>query len=113
MWSEVAPSCSGIMTKLINFCIHQQVIIIMPNFVILATCEDLIDPANGAVSIDNPSRVAGSSATYICNANFLLSGNSQRDCQTNGMWSGAAPVCSQGMYPWKEHSCNAIKLNKC
>ena len=58
-----------------------------------ATCEDLTDPADGEVSINDASRVEGSTATYTCNAGFLMSGSSQRVCQESGMWSGVVPIC--------------------
>ena len=39
---------------------------------------------------------AGSVATYICDKDYALLGQSTRKCQTTGMWSGTEPSCSFG-----------------
>ena len=38
--------------------------------------------------------VAGSVATYFCDAGFELVGNSIRICEEDGNWSGEAPICA-------------------
>ena len=54
-------------------------------------CEGLSNPENGEVSFNRT--VPGSVASYSCNVNFTLSGNSYQMCGLNGSWSGEAPVC--------------------
>ena len=39
----------------------------------------------------------GSSAQYVCNEGFLVSGDEVRMCEAGGMWNGSEPVCEQGM----------------
>ena len=61
------------------------------------SCEVLTDPTGGTVSVNDTSRIPGALATYTCNAGYLLSGESERNCQESGMWSGAVPICTQGI----------------
>ena len=59
-------------------------------------CGVLPSPTNGEVL--NPDVTAeGQVATYMCFTGYGLVGNSIRTCQSNGHWSGAAPVCTFGM----------------
>lgn len=37
----------------------------------------------------------GATAMHSCSENFEMDGNSIRTCQTNGVWSGTAPVCKR------------------
>ena len=37
----------------------------------------------------------GSLATYQCEEGYLLAGNSQRICQSNGHWNGSTPECQR------------------
>ena len=55
-------------------------------------CGSLSPPENGMV--DASITTVGSVATYSCNNGFLISGDSQRNCQIDGFWSGSAPMCS-------------------
>lgn len=50
------------------------------------------DIDNGRV--DYPDRRQGSVATYTCNRDFLLSGESSRTCE-DGVWSGKEPTCER------------------
>ena len=54
-------------------------------------CPSLPGPENG--NVDASIRTVGSVAVYSCGSEFLISGNSQRNCQMDGTWSGAAPTC--------------------
>ena len=54
-------------------------------------CEDLANPANGAVN--QGGNTPGSTVTYTCNSGFVLVGEETRNCQANGEWSGVAPSC--------------------
>ena len=54
-------------------------------------CGRLFDPRNGDVSFRTTT--FNSRAAYSCNNGFLLVGQTTRVCQSNGEWSGKAPVC--------------------
>ena len=56
-------------------------------------CGPLNPPTDGLVSITGTT--VGSTATYTCNDGFGLQGQSTRTCQTNGQWSGSAPICQR------------------
>lgn len=59
---------------------------------VAVTCESLVDPVNGKVSVSGLS--VGAFATYTCNSGFLLVGGAKsRVCSLGGVWSGVAPVC--------------------
>ena len=58
-------------------------------------CTALENPDNGTVMFESTN--VGSSAQYVCNEGFLLSGGGVRMCEAGGMWSGSEPVCEQGM----------------
>ena len=55
-------------------------------------CRQLQNPKNGVVT-QKAIPYVGSVAVYTCNDRFELNGNSKRVCQSNGLYSGAAPVC--------------------
>ena len=57
-------------------------------------CGPLSPPDNG--NVDVPITIIGSVATYSCDSGFFISGNSQRICQMDGLWSGSAPTCLLG-----------------
>ena len=54
-------------------------------------CGDLDDPRNGDVTVGG-TRV-GAKAVYRCDSGFKLRGDSVRQCQSNGRWSGNEPTC--------------------
>ena len=60
-------------------------------FVIAVRCDRLIAPTNGRV--EAPLRTVNSQAIYFCDDGYFLQGPSSRICQSNGDWSGNAPVC--------------------
>ena len=39
--------------------------------------------------------VFGDTVTYTCDAGFDLSGDVMRTCQSDGTWSGSAPMCDR------------------
>ena len=55
------------------------------------SCGQLNDPVNGKVVVSGTT--PGSTATYSCNDGFQLFGNTVRECQSNGHWSGSTPSC--------------------
>ena len=57
------------------------------------TCPELLNPANGRVSVTGLT--FGSIANYTCDSGFTLSGDAQRSCTAGGFWSGSAPVCNR------------------
>ena len=55
-------------------------------------CHGLTNPANGQVS-HTAGTTFGQKATYTCNTDYNLVGDSTRTCQATGAWSGSAPTC--------------------
>uniref|UniRef100_A0ABI7YQF5 Complement C2 n=1 Tax=Felis catus TaxID=9685 RepID=A0ABI7YQF5_FELCA len=37
----------------------------------------------------------GDKVTYRCSSNLVLTGSAERECQSNGVWSGTEPICRQ------------------
>ena len=56
-------------------------------------CGSLPNPANGVVSLSDT--VFGSVATYSCNDGFTLEGETTRQCEVSGRWSGTPPSCKR------------------
>ena len=48
-------------------------------------------PQNGRRSLS--STTFGSSVTFECNSGYKLEGQSSRQCQASGSWSGSVPQC--------------------
>ena len=71
------------------------IIIIVNNIVI--QCPDLSDSTeNGEVVITPTARTVNSTAEYSCIGGYKLDkGDVKRICQTEGIWSGQAPQCSE------------------
>ena len=66
----------------------------------VAVCGFLQDPVNGQIIISGST--FGSTATYECDAGYVLVGGEERTCQENGQWSGTAPSCiCKFIYLWK------------
>ena len=64
----------------------------------MVRCPDLPDPVDGSVELRSGTEV-GSIAVYSCNEGFVLFGGfSIRQCGSDGMWSGKAPVCNTGIH---------------
>ena len=59
-------------------------------------CTVLKNPDNGVVLFESTN--VGSTAQYVCNDGFLVSGDEVRMCEARGMWSGSEPVCEQGVW---------------
>ena len=78
-------SCSGM---------HVLIIINVLSYHLLALCEN-ITLTNGWVTYDPTSypRLERTTATHNCNGNSVLSGGSQRICQSNRTWSGDIITC--------------------
>ena len=55
-------------------------------------CGSLTDPANAQVNY-TAGTTFGQTATYSCDTGYNLVGNSTRNCQATGEWSGSAPTC--------------------
>lgn len=37
----------------------------------------------------------GDKVSYLCASNLVLTGSAERECQSNGVWSGTEPICRQ------------------
>ncbi|ELW61880.1 complement C2 [Tupaia chinensis] len=37
----------------------------------------------------------GDKVSYLCSSNLVLTGSVERECQSNGVWSGTEPICRQ------------------
>ena len=63
----------------------------------IAICTDLTDPDDGMITYTmdptNGGRLEGTMATHSCDAGFMLSGGSQRNCQANRVWTGGLITC--------------------
>ena len=57
----------------------------------VVVCGMLSNPQNGSVSV--PSQQFGSVATYSCETGLVIEGNSSRQCESDGNWSGEMPTC--------------------
>ena len=66
---------------------------------LLLACPSLDNPSNGEISCsmggDGVPANAGGTCTYMCNEDYILtgSGTNTRTCQSDGNWSGSAPMC--------------------
>ena len=69
---------------------HKHLIILS----IAIDCEPLDDPDNGTVVIKYSGYGYNSSAVYNCTIGYNLSSNITRYCNSNGSWSGEAPLCN-------------------
>ncbi|XP_053400538.1 CUB and sushi domain-containing protein 3-like [Mercenaria mercenaria] len=78
MIGEVTSECSttGIWTPTAATCV---------------SCDALISPASGNVSVTSNGTV--SVAEYTCNSGYTLSGVATRTCQEDGSWDGQAAQC--------------------
>lgn len=55
-------------------------------------CGPLNNPLNGQVSLTGTTFIH--MATYSCNSGHILTGgDAVRECQSDGTWSGEAPMC--------------------
>ena len=64
----------------------------------LLACPSLNDPSNGMIScslggdgVPDP----GDTCTYTCDTGYELTNSNTRTCQSDGSWSGSAPMCSR------------------
>ena len=48
-------------------------------------------PMNGHVTTDCTD--VGCTASYVCDAGYVLGGDASRQCQSDGLWSGSTPSC--------------------
>ena len=62
-------------------------------------CGPLSDPANGDVDLSDGTEF-GDTAIYSCDAGYILSGTSTRNCLDTGLWSGAEPTCDRKSSCW-------------
>ena len=60
-------------------------------YAVVVDCGSLASPANGQVSLTTTT--FGSTATYECDAGYVLVGGETRTCQESGSWSGQDPEC--------------------
>ena len=61
-------------------------------FLTAVDCGTLPKLPNGKVSHTGRTTF-GETATYSCDRDYSLVGDSTRMCQDNGLWSGSAPTC--------------------
>ena len=64
---------------------------ILPVIFLVVQCGAPPIPTNGMVVVS--SETFGSTITHTCNTGFLLCGDINRTCQSNGSWSGSTPDC--------------------
>ncbi len=78
---------------LVHNCMFLATQLLMAILSTAVDCGDLDDPAYG--DVDFTTTTFRSKATYSCNEGFFLVGVKTRVCQSNGKWSGDAPVCKR------------------
>ena len=61
-------------------------------YVLVIDCGNLTDPDNGTVNFTTTT--SKSTATYNCDTGYILNGDTNRTCQSNGTWSGSSPTCA-------------------
>lgn len=92
LYTHVSPSLSFSHTPLIHSLSHSFLFLL-----VAISCGQLSNPRYGKVVVSGTS--SGSTATYSCNSGFKLIGQSVRNCQFNGHWSGSAPHCQRKKLP--------------
>jgi hypothetical protein len=61
-------------------------------------CPPLANPANGMVEMSGVA--PGSTATYTCNAGYVVNGTDILTCSSEGAWEPQPPTCSQVSCPF-------------
>ncbi len=96
MWSGSDPVCQSMWNRIYAF---------FCEYFSIDICFDLPLLTNGMISYfgtgSSNNRPVGTMATYTCDTGYTLNGGTTRICESNGMWSGSAPVCQRkwmGMY---------------
>lgn len=52
------------------------------------------NPGISVGSVRTGSRFGlGDKVSYRCSSNLVLTGSAERECQSNGVWSGTEPIC--------------------
>ena len=64
---------------------------IYSHIVAVILCGNPGTPGNGSTTLK--SDTVGPIANHFCNTGFILVGLSQRECLSNGSWSGPLPTC--------------------
>ena len=67
-------------------------LILLPTYIGIP-CPTLYNPMDGAVSMTEC--LFGDIVTYTCDYGFELSGDVMRICQSDGTWTGSAPICNR------------------
>ena len=91
VWSASEPTCHRTLLVKPVFILFS----ITHDIAFLSTavdCGALSGPANGQVT-HTAGTTVGQTATYSCNTDYNLLGDSTRTCQATGAWSGSAPTC--------------------
>ena len=72
-------------------------------------CGYLTNPSNGMVTFTTTT--FGSTANYVCNTGYTLSGGSTRTCQSDGTWSGSPPTCAGEHLNNSKHCVDTLTCN--
>ena len=85
-WSGSAPTCEGRFLDIMS--LYSSL-----SELIAVDCGDLTPPSKGSVAFTFTTFGNGSIANYSCDTGYILYGDMNRTCQSNGTWSGSAPTC--------------------
>ena len=89
-WSGSAPTCEGRFLDIMS--LYSSL-----SELIAVDCGDLTPPSNGSVAFTFTTFGNGSIANYSCDTGYILYGDMNRTCQSNGTWSGSIPFCVEGL----------------
>ena len=56
------------------------------------SCGQLTNSSNGRVNTSAGTSF-GDTAMYSCDTGYMLNGPAERECKTDGQWSGSEPTC--------------------
>ncbi|KAG7158260.1 Sushi, von Willebrand factor type A, EGF and pentraxin domain-containing protein 1-like 3 [Homarus americanus] len=73
------------------------------------TCPEPQQIEFGKMKLENDDSVFGTSLTYQCNTGYIMTGNTNRTCNINGVWTGVEPQCQPVTCPEPFEALNSVR----